>query len=148
MPILVTCQSCDRELRAPDAFRERAARCPNCGSVVRLSTGTQDSPDSRSEPEEPHREEYLPTAGTSAAPAITSALLGALAALTVCFWMISLPAALLAIVFGLVALARIYTGRGRGEGLAIAGLVSGLLTLGLLLLLLVLSLLGAAAINL
>lgn len=147
MPILVTCQSCGRGLTAPDAFRERAARCPNCGSVVRLSTSAEPHPDSGHTPEEPFRSEYKPTAEISAAPAIASVLLGATAALTVCFWMISLPAALLATGLGLVALSRVHRGGGSGEGLAIAGLVFGLLVLGVLTLLLVLRLLGAAALN-
>lgn len=149
MPILVTCQSCGRELKAPDAFRERAARCPNCGAVVRLSTHPERvSEGDRHASNEQFGSEYLPVAEGSAAPAIASVLLGAVAALTACFWRISLPAALLAIVLGLAALSGVYRGRGSGEGFAIAGLVSGLSVLGLWVLLLVLRLLGAVALNL
>ena len=149
MPILVTCESCGRALTAPDAFRERAARCPNCSAVARLSThpervsegGPQGS-------DERFRGEYLPTTERSAALAIASALLGAVAAVTVCFWKISLPAALLAVVLGVVALSRICHVRGSGEGLAIAGIVSGVSVSGLWMLLLVLRRLGAVALNL
>jgi hypothetical protein len=74
-------------------------------------------------------QDYPPPPGAgppSAGLSIASLVLGIISVVTFCFWIVGVPCAILAIIFGFI-------GRTQGgQGMAVAGLVLGFVSLGLL----------------
>ena len=68
--------------------------------------------------------------------AIASMVCGIISIPIFCFWYISMPLALIAIILGFVAKSQAATGRAGGAGMAVAGIVCGFVAMGLFVLLL------------
>ena len=63
--------------------------------------------------------------------AIASLVLGIVGLVLFCIWYVSIPSAILAVIFGIVARKKAADGTGGGNGMALAGLVCGLISLEL-----------------
>jgi prepilin-type processing-associated H-X9-DG protein len=153
MPITFACP-CGKELRAPDGFQERPARCPACGKDVTVPSSTAVSPARAAAP--PVASSAPPAwVAANGGPVKSKRNLAALAALLVSIAALSVPlvmaipgfffewwtswifglatllltlfAAAAAIGLGIVALVAIKRSVGQlgGKGLAITGIVIG-----------------------
>ena len=76
--------------------------------------------------------------------AIASMVLGIVGLVTICFWYISFPCDVLAIVLGFVAKSKVTAGTGGGKGMAMAGIICGFIGLGLMLFVILLAVAGFA----
>jgi hypothetical protein len=65
--------------------------------------------------------------------AVASLVLGCVS-LLLCLWYIAIPSAILAIIFGFIARAQIKRGNRSGAGLALAGIILGFVSIGVVLL--------------
>ena len=61
--------------------------------------------------------------------AIASMVLGIVGLVTFCIWFITIPCSLLAIILGTVAMRKIKSHKLKGQGMAIAGLVCGIIAM-------------------
>jgi len=77
----------------------------------------------------PYNNAPAPTPGL----AVASVVLG-IVSMILCLWYIAIPSAILAIVFGFIARAQIKKGNRSGAGLALAGIILGFISIGLVLL--------------
>jgi phage FluMu protein Com len=105
-------------------FSERRVPCPMCGEQIAAAARrcrhcgeTIGGPPARPTPG------YAPTAGSS----VASLVLGIVGLLTFCFWFVGPPCSVLAIGLAVVGIRAARTGQYRGEGMAVAGLILGIL---------------------
>ncbi len=95
-------------------------------------------------PQIPTQGYYAQSRPPSAGMAIAAMVLGIVALVLFCFWYVSIPAAILAIVLGVVARKRVMEGTGGGRGMATAGMVCGVISIALALLIIILAAAGVA----
>ena len=76
----------------------------------------------------------VPVAAKPAGMAIASMVLGIISVPLFCFWYVSMPCAILAIILGFVARSKAKSGQGGGAGMALAGIVCGIIAVALLVL--------------
>lgn len=150
MTIEFHCPGCDAFLRVSDGKAGFSAACPHCEEslVVPMESERVDPrdehfdevdeydeyDDSRSPrprgtrfPPVQHDRPYGPA--PSSGLAITSMVLGIIGLVFVCVIYITIPCSVLAIIFGWIAISQSKTGRAGGKGMAIAGLVCGLVAM-------------------
>jgi hypothetical protein len=77
----------------------------------------------------------VPGAAKPAGLAIASMVLGIVSLVLFCVWYISIPCAIVAVVLGFVARGKFKRGEGGGGGMAMAGLICGIIGLSLAVLL-------------
>ena len=70
---------------------------------------------------------------------IASMVLGIISVVLICIWYISIPCAILAIIFGIVGMKK------GGRGMGIAGLVLGIVTLAIIVIIYLLAVIGVAS---
>ncbi len=118
MPILVNCE-CGKQFQAKDENVGRRFLCTQCGRELTVSKPEFDPVDSLGSPPL----DMMPVASATSGKAIASLVLGLLS--FTCFFFTGLPA----IIFGAIGLSDIGRAKGRvgGKGLAITGLVTGII---------------------
>lgn len=92
--------------------------------------------------EELDKNEQTPAPNGAKGFAIASLVLGIVGLVLFCVWYLSVPCAVLAIIFSIVA-----KKKGGKNGMATAGLVLGIVTLVILVLILILAAIGITALN-
>ena len=85
---------------------------------------------------------YIPQQPKSSGMAVASMVLGIIAVVLFCFWYVSIPCAILAIILGIVARNKAKRGEADGQGMATAGLVCGIISIALALLIILLAVIG------
>ncbi len=78
-----------------------------------------------------HLNYQVPTAADSQGMAVASLVLGIASIAGTCFYGLGVPLAILAVIFGFIARGRAKRGEGGGEGMALAGLICGFISLGI-----------------
>ncbi len=117
MPIIVTCE-CGRQFQTNDENAGRRARCPDCGRELIIPKPGQAESGLR-----PEGVDFAVSEQRTSGKAITSLVLG-IASFFCCLFT-GLPA----IIFGVLGLGDINSSRGwiTGKGIAIAGIITGLI---------------------
>ena len=77
----------------------------------------------------PIPEYYTPSPPKGSGLAIAAMVLGIVALVLFCFWYVSIPCAILAIVFGAIGKSKADRGEAGGRGMAIAGLTCGIIAI-------------------
>ena len=90
--------------------------------------------------EEENKETQAP-AQESKGLSIASMVLGIISVVLFCIWYISIPCAILAIIFGIIGMKK------GGRGMGIAGLVLGIVALAILAIIYLLALIGVASLT-
>jgi hypothetical protein len=72
-----------------------------------------------------------PSASESQGMAVASLVMGITSIPATCFYAFGIPLAILAVIFGFIARGRAKRGEGGGEGMALAGLICGFISLGI-----------------
>ena len=97
-----------------ETISHRAVRCRYCGEEINGGGGGQYYP-----------QQQQKTCGL----AIASMVLGIIGLVTFCIWVITIPCSLLAVILGAVAMRKIKSHNLQGQGMAIAGLVCGIIAM-------------------
>lgn len=102
----------------------RRVPCPMCGEpVAAAALRCRFCGETLDDTLSPRSRRYTPTAGSS----VASLVLGIIGLMTFCVWFITLPCSALAVGLGITGILASRSGRYQGEGMAIAGLVLGIL---------------------
>jgi len=110
----------------PPPSRGRKKSCPMCGEEI--SAAARQCPFCGERVGGPPRSGYARSIPKpTSAMAITSFIMGLFGLLGCCIWFLSLPLSLMGIIFGILGIQNTKTGEYQGGGLAIAGLVLGIL---------------------
>jgi Domain of unknown function (DUF4190) len=72
---------------------------------------------------------YAPAGPKSSGLAIASMVLGIISIVLFCVYYLAFPCAVLALVFGVIARSKISRGEGSGGGMAMAGIICGLISI-------------------
>ena len=97
-----------------EMISQRAVRCRYCGEEINDGGGGG---------------QYYPQQRTMCGLAIASMVLGIVGLVTFCISFITIPCSLLAIILGAVAMRKIKSHKLKGQGMAIAGLVCGIIAM-------------------
>jgi hypothetical protein len=95
----------------------------------------------------PIPEYYTPSPPKGSGLAIAAMVLGIVALVLSCFWFVSIPCAILAVVFGVIGKSRADRGEASGRGMAIAGITCGIVALVIDLLIIAMIIVGFDLLN-